>query len=478
MITLVTGVSHEKLQVLIKRLPRLNFSTMLTQSRLQVFHRWISYAMYILALIHTFPFIVNDIWSHDMINQWDTSVVYWTGVVALLAQTWLTFGSMSPIRKMWYEAFKVMHFIAVVTFVVFFFFHCDHTLTSWDYFIATGVLYVVCVLYSQIRTFARHGFGQRANISLAANGLIQVSVPVAFDWAPGQHCFLRFRSMGLHGVTLHPFTICSLPHSPAKKVGGEGSSSSRTVDFYIRPSGGFTGRLAKHAAGGTSEQVLLYGPYGGVNMQRLLECHRLVVIAGGSGAGWTLPFVELQIRHVQRVLRAEENAEVAPSLRLVLATRDRATCKWYLGKIQELLGAYNTALAAVKSSVEIYFTGEGGKEELLESSSSPTQPSKGQFTSKLDEKDMEKVLPPEGSMSDSIDDLDALGVETHMGRPDLNNIVAKEGSREWSQNLGVFVCGPLEMQNDVRNAVADQQLDIIKGSVKDVYLHLEHFDWA
>lgn len=98
MITLVTGVSHEKLQVLIKRLPRLNFSTMLTQSRLQVFHRWISYAMYILALIHTFPFIVNDIWSHDMINQWDTSVVYWTGVVALLAQTWLTFGSMSPIR--------------------------------------------------------------------------------------------------------------------------------------------------------------------------------------------------------------------------------------------------------------------------------------------------------------------------------------------------------------------------------------------
>lgn len=325
-------------------------------------------------------------------------------------------------------------------------------------------------MYSQIRTYARHGFGQRANISLAANGLIQVSVPVSFDWTPGQHCFLRFRSMGLHGVTIHPFTICSLPHSPVKK----GTKESSTVDFYIRPSGGFTGRLAKHASGGRSETVLLYGPYGGVNMQRLLECHRLVVIAGGSGAGWTLPFLELQIRHVQRILRAEaSSAEVAPSLRLVLATRDRATCKWYLGKVQELFEAYNTTLTDIKSTVEIYFT--GGDELQLESGSSSPQP-RGQFMpKKLDDKDMEMVQPE--TVSDSVVDLDAL-VDTHIGRPDLKNVISKEGSREWNQVLGVFVCGPLEMQNDVRNAVADQQLDIIRGSVKDVYLHTEHFDWA
>lgn len=77
MITALTGVSHEKLQV---------------------FHRWISYAMYILALIHTFPFIVFHVWKGDMVKQWNTSVVYWTGVVAILAQTYLTFASMSPLR--------------------------------------------------------------------------------------------------------------------------------------------------------------------------------------------------------------------------------------------------------------------------------------------------------------------------------------------------------------------------------------------
>jgi len=76
-ITAVTGVSHEKLQV---------------------FHRWISYAFFVTALVHTFPFIVYNIKTHQMVMQWDTNFDYWTGVVALLAQAWLTFASLGPLR--------------------------------------------------------------------------------------------------------------------------------------------------------------------------------------------------------------------------------------------------------------------------------------------------------------------------------------------------------------------------------------------
>lgn len=81
--------------------PRSNFISALTgvsHEKLQIYHRWISYAFYVLALIHTFPFIVFHVWKGDMVKQWNTSVVYWTGVVALLAQTWLTFASMGPLR--------------------------------------------------------------------------------------------------------------------------------------------------------------------------------------------------------------------------------------------------------------------------------------------------------------------------------------------------------------------------------------------
>jgi ferric-chelate reductase len=87
--------------------------------------------MYILALIHTFPYIIYHQRKGDMSQQWNTSVAYWTGVVALLAQTWLTFAALVPIRRRWYEFFKSTHLIAAVIFIIFFFVHCDFRLPSW-----------------------------------------------------------------------------------------------------------------------------------------------------------------------------------------------------------------------------------------------------------------------------------------------------------------------------------------------------------
>lgn len=77
LITLLTGISHEKLQV---------------------FHRWIAYAFFVTALLHTFPFIVNNINHGIMVEEWGASLFYWTGVVALLAQAYLTFASFGPFR--------------------------------------------------------------------------------------------------------------------------------------------------------------------------------------------------------------------------------------------------------------------------------------------------------------------------------------------------------------------------------------------
>lgn len=77
MISALTGIPHEKLQV---------------------FHHWTSYAMFTLALVHTFPFIIYHEWKGDMVKQWKTSVVYWTGVVTIIAQAYLTLMSLPFIR--------------------------------------------------------------------------------------------------------------------------------------------------------------------------------------------------------------------------------------------------------------------------------------------------------------------------------------------------------------------------------------------
>lgn len=110
LITLVTGISHEKIQPL---------------------HRWGAWAMFVLALVHTFPFVVFNIRRGTMREEWDTSVTYWTGVVAIIPQAYLTFFSVKTIRDRFYEFFKSTHLMAALVFVVFFFLHCDFTLTTW-----------------------------------------------------------------------------------------------------------------------------------------------------------------------------------------------------------------------------------------------------------------------------------------------------------------------------------------------------------
>lgn len=77
MIATLTGVSHEKLIV---------------------FHTWAAWAALALALVHTFPFIVYDIQTGTMVLNWNTNSFYWTGVIAILAQAYLTFMSIPWIR--------------------------------------------------------------------------------------------------------------------------------------------------------------------------------------------------------------------------------------------------------------------------------------------------------------------------------------------------------------------------------------------
>lgn len=77
MIASLTGVSHD---------------------RLIIFHNWVGWAMFVLALIHTFPFIIYHKWAGDLDMQWTMSIFYWSGTAALICQAYLQFMSISWIR--------------------------------------------------------------------------------------------------------------------------------------------------------------------------------------------------------------------------------------------------------------------------------------------------------------------------------------------------------------------------------------------
>ncbi|KAJ5752731.1 hypothetical protein N7520_009648 [Penicillium odoratum] len=454
-ITLLTGVSHEKLQV---------------------FHRWISYAFFILALLHTFPFIVYHIRFHDMMMQVEMSLLfYWTGIVAIIFQTWLTFASHSVIRKFGYEFFKATHFFAAVMFVLIFFWHCDYTLTSWHYFIATAAVYVPCFIFPMLRTCFEYGLRQRAQVSVEENGFIRITIPVDFTWRPGQHCFLRFTSFGiLPALSAHPFTICSLP---SRQLGVKSQ-----LIFYIRHQGGFTAKVYDYAMKHPNAMVpvLIDGPYGGINMQSYFQSDHLLVIAGGSGVCWTLPFIEQFItcrstpideeyglaeeRDIKQATSDNESRRVCKisvpsSLRLILATKDITSRAWYIRAVNKLLAEHSMANSLPKIQIQVHLTGEA----IEEIHSSEEQ-------SALPEKSNGGRKPAETSTS----------VEECEGRPQLP-IIIQEVARamEVGESLGVYVCGPTTMQNDARNAVADVNLNILQGSKSGgAYLHCEHFSWA
>ncbi|OCL14468.1 ferric-chelate reductase [Glonium stellatum] len=412
LVTIITGVSHEKLQV---------------------FHRWISWAMFVLALIHTFPFVVFHIWKGDMTAQYKISVVYWTGVAALIPQTWLTFMSIGPIRNRFYELFKVTHYLASLLFILFFFFHCDFRLTSWDYFIATGALYIPCLLYSAFRTYFVGGCANLATLTMLPNGTLRVDIDTKMKWGPGQHFFVRFLTLHLHALTSHPFSACSLPSSDTK-------GRPEPLVLYIQPNSGLTARLACLAQKQLSKpiRVFLDGPYGGLNVSKLSSYDKILIIAGGSGAGSTLSVIEDLLRR-----KSSSSPTHFQSIRVILATRDSEIPSWYTGSVQQLLSSHLKSSGSDKAA---------GKQEILDST--------------------EKIASPDTVESDSIGEVSVYST----GRPDLSALI-RSLTTEDSRSVGISACGPESMTFDVRNAAAAAESRILEGKEgsRDVYLHTEVF---
>jgi hypothetical protein len=253
--------------------------------------------------------------------------------------------------------------------------------------------------------------------------------------------------------------------------------------FYIRPHRGLTAKLHAHALGNpaSSIPVLVDGPYGGISAQKINDADHTLVIAGGSGAGWCLPFVEQFLRSRERrrdsPLIPKDNSQIekggnpitSGSLRVVLATRDSASRKWFLGAVDQLLAKHNTSQSLTNVRLEVYLTGQAAQEADLQDDSS-----------------RDASIPSDEASPDT---KIATSNETHQGalagefegRPQLRIVIKEEADlvRERHQSLSVFVCGPITMQNDVRNAVAAENLRILRGSkAGEIFLYSEHFSWA
>ncbi|KAJ7606729.1 FAD-binding domain-containing protein [Mycena polygramma] len=392
---LLTGTSHEKLQV---------------------FHRWSAVFMYITSLVHTFPFIVQNIKMGEMEAEYKASGAYWTGIAALVPQTYLIALSWGIFRNRYYEIFKKC--VASGIFMAALFIHVDWTLSSWDYFWATLALYGLAWLARAARTLYTTRLGLPATIEFAGPDLLKISirVPKRFKWTPGQHVFVRILGSGVHALTSHPFTVSSL-HTRGKE---------NTVELVLRVHGGLTRALAARVAGKAawSTRVVVDGPYGGLHVP-LKAYERVYLLAGGSGATFTLPIL----------------ADLAPTIKaggvacqrveFVVAVPDADNYTW-----MEPAVTAAAAQCADTVGVRVHFT---------------------------------RAADPKTS-NDSVDVL--------RGRPVLADIVREAHAS--AGKVAIVACGPDGFLYDVRNAVAEAQLVIADGfgTCKDLFLHTETYRYV
>ncbi|EFR00970.1 hypothetical protein MGYG_03972 [Nannizzia gypsea CBS 118893] len=417
-ITMLTGISHEKLQI---------------------FHQWTSWAMFVLGLVHMWPFIIYRTQRGDMQYKWETSMHYWTGVVTIIVQAYLTWFSLPVIRRRrFYEFFKATHLFAAMVYVVFFFIHCDFRLTAWDYFIATAAIYLPCLILVQIRTFFINRL-RRATVDILPCGLIRITTTCSISWKPGQHVFLRFLGLGPHCLTSHPFTIASLPHV-------DSASKTNEMTVYAKRHEGITKSLSNTArdVSPLNMKVLIDGPYGGISSGTMARFDSILIITGGSGAAFSFPVVEDVLR---RATTAASAGIKEKTLNIIYAARSSLMAQWYEEKIKTLVSQYPSSSIV---SVSIYTTSALRKNDNLEKESTP-------------------------SGEDEIFNGGQDSITYQLGRPSLASAVASLADQATGKAAGIVVCGPPSMLHDVRNAAAEAQRKVLAGDVKELYLRTESF---
>lgn len=234
------------------------------------------------------------------------------------------------------------------------------------------------------------------------------------------------------------------------------------IVFYIKPKRGITGRLAKIAEKSPSctKKVLLEGPYGGLSETRLGQFDRILVIAGGSGGGFSLSVLEEALK---------QPSLAHGNIQIVFATRQQNMADWYIDEVETKLSTFN---ASKNNPISVYITSNNQPSPTKKDTTDPDavpEPEPNDTDTK--NKDL-----PEPNITSASKFLGSYSIAVNRPfRPNLPDIVAAATSGESGKKVGVFVCGPASMLHDTRNAAARAQRGVFGGSVEEVFLHTEPF---
>ncbi|ROW12251.1 hypothetical protein VMCG_00167 [Cytospora schulzeri] len=386
-------------------------------------HRWLGRIVVIEAVVHTFAFWGGSVgeksWGEVIASTFGDSFLLY-GFIGTIAFVFLFFQAASIPRHAFYETFKILHIVGAAVSLVGVWYHLQiSSLPQLNYLYAVVALWCFDRAARAIRlAYANVGSGgTRTLVEALPGNAVRVTVNMARPWAfgPGQHAYLYFPSISWWQS--HPFSVAwseetdSFDGEKLPMDRNEVLSKRKTsMCFVIRARTGATGALYKKASACPDGRLLtscyVEGPYGGTH--NLQSYGTVMLFAGGVGVAQAVP-------HVRDLVVGYSNGTVAArKIVLVWIIQSPEHLEWIRPWMTEILAM-------------------GRRRECLRIMLFVSRP-----------RNTKEIHSPSST------------VQMFPGRPNIEHLIGAEMENQVGA-MGVTVCGPGALSDEVRLAVRNRQ---------------------
>lgn len=386
-------------------------------------HRWLGRIVALEAITHTLCFWIGSAAEKGFAAVFAATLkssflLY--GFIGTVGFTFLIIQACSPLRHAWYETFKILHIAGAAVSVVGVWYHCQ-----LKNFVQLNYVYAVVAIWSFDRAarlirlaYGNIGAGGSHTVVEALPGnACRVTVTMARPWAfaPGQHAYLYFPSISW--TQSHPFSVGWSEESEmhdGEKISVDRNdilgSRKTSMSYVIRARTGFTGALYKKASacpdGRLVTSCFVEGPYGGLH--NMNSYGTVMLFAGGVGITQAVPWVR------DLVVGYANGTVAARKIVLVWIIQSPEHLEWIRPWMTEIL-----AMERRRECLRIMlFVSRPRSTKEIHSPSSTVQ-----------------MFP---------------------GRPNIEHLIGAEMENQVGA-IGVTVCGPGALSDEVRLAVRNRQ---------------------
>lgn len=375
------------------------------------------------------------------------------GLLAITTLLILGTTALSKIRNYSYRVFFILHVVLSISLLPMLYFHVSHLR---GYILESVAVYVLLILQRNISSTLTIATISQLPSSALLSISLQPKAPAKLPKSiPGQHIYLSFplsADAPLNKLCLNPFTIANLP------------TKDGNMRLIIRPLSGTTNLLSTLAETNTRRRptpIIVEGPYGSAPYwPDLLKFHdRILLVAGGVGATFTLPIYRSLMQNVSR-----ESPTLRSKIRSIWSVRKIADASWGLQYLQE------DGVEAPLGGFEVFVSRPPESSEETATEDSIELDERGQLLEGAEGVDNGESLNDENNPT--------FNVKIHQGRANLKHIVDDVFSNidKISENgklkVAVLVCGPTDMGRNLRKEVGRW----VKRRI-DVFWHNEKFSW-